>query len=254
VRMPFFKWYPADAESDERYASMTDSELGFFHRCLNKSWTNNGLPADLDELARLMKVKRSYLDRIWPRVGQCFTPSESDPSRMVNPRQEQERAHAILKSERATESVRTRYERRPNVSIRASESESISESVSESQKTEPLLLKGISPEVWDEFRTSYESSGKPLNEGDWDKACMEAVSQGLTDADIRDRVIPCLKAERLDWAEREVKMVPFPANWLKGRPWTRQGKPRPAPLTPEQRRQAAIDASWAGVGVGNGTR
>jgi hypothetical protein len=108
--LPYYRWYPADAEIDEKYASMTDAELGFYHRCLNKSWTNYGLPADLDALAAMMRVKRSYLDRVWVNVGKCFTPTDTVHQRLVNPRQEEEREYAISKSNKASSSSAHRVE------------------------------------------------------------------------------------------------------------------------------------------------
>lgn len=90
--LPYFRWYPADAETDELYSSLNDLELGFFHRCLNRSWRNTGLPADLDKLARAMKVTRKYLDRVWPMVAKLWY-TEGD--RVYNRRQEEERTKAI---------------------------------------------------------------------------------------------------------------------------------------------------------------
>lgn len=107
-----------------------------------------------------------------------------------------------------------------------------------------VMLKGISPAIWEDFKNRYTESGKALNEMDWNKAGMEAVTLDLTDADMTERVIPALVAELPGWANREIGMVPFPGNWLKTQSWTRKGKPRPAPLTREQRRQAEIDKSW----------
>jgi uncharacterized protein YdaU (DUF1376 family) len=131
--LPYFKWYPGDAETDEKYSSMTDAELGFYHRCLNRSWLNDGLPVNLDELARVMKVSRKYLDRVWTRVGMCFAVSDSSPDRMVNPRQEKERQKAKATSEHNkrpgnANASRPKREREPNGAIRAYESESVSES------------------------------------------------------------------------------------------------------------------------------
>jgi uncharacterized protein YdaU (DUF1376 family) len=121
--LPYFKWYPADAGMDENYSTMTDEELGFYHRCLNHSWINNGLPYELIDIARSLRVTTEYLDRVWPRVGKCFSCSDCVHPRWVNQRQEKERADAIAKSQKATKSVRTRYERRENVGIRASDSD-----------------------------------------------------------------------------------------------------------------------------------
>lgn len=107
--LPYMRWFPADAESDEKYSSMSDEELGFFHRCLNKSWTNNGLPCEMASLAAMMRVTPRYLARVWNRVGPCWYQSEG---RLYNRRQEEERTHARSKSESASNAVRTRYERR----------------------------------------------------------------------------------------------------------------------------------------------
>lgn len=110
--LPYMRWFPADADGDEKYASLNDEDLGFFHRLLNKSWINTGLPADLDELAGLMHISRAQLNKRWKKVGRCWN---QDGERLFNPRQEVERAYAIRKSERATESVQTRYRKATSV-------------------------------------------------------------------------------------------------------------------------------------------
>lgn len=125
--LPYFRWWVARAETDETYSTLTDQELGFYHRCLNKAWLNAGLPADPDALAKLMHVSRAYLDRVWVSVGKCWYTSGG---RLYNRTQEEERSHATTKSERAAASVRTRYERRTDELLprarksRKSESES----------------------------------------------------------------------------------------------------------------------------------
>lgn len=141
--LPYFKWYPSDAKADELYCSMSDEELGFFHRCLNHSWDNFGLPSDMEDLARLMHVTRENLDRLWVKVGRGFHLTDTIHPRWINKRQEEERDAAIQKSRKATDSVRTRYgkstnvdetklrnvyERSENVALRTYESESESES------------------------------------------------------------------------------------------------------------------------------
>lgn len=98
---------------------MDDRELGFYMRCLNHSWVNGSLPADQDELARVMRCTKTYLSKVWARVSRCFEPSENDASRLVNGRQEKERQKALEKSVKATESIRIRYERSKDVVPRA---------------------------------------------------------------------------------------------------------------------------------------
>ena len=110
--LPYFRWYPADAESDFRYSALSLPELGLFHRCLNFSWLNDGLPADPVEIGRSLRISSRDIKTLWPRVSECF---ELRDGRTFNRRQEEERIHARTKSERNTSAVRTRYERTSNV-------------------------------------------------------------------------------------------------------------------------------------------
>lgn len=103
--LPYFRWYPSDAETDEFYASLTDQELGFYHRCLNRSWINEGLPVDPGERARAFRVTRKYLDKMWVKVGGRFVSNECVKPRLVNPRQEEEREYASRKSDGASTSA-----------------------------------------------------------------------------------------------------------------------------------------------------
>ena len=101
--LPYFQWYPSDAESDDKYSSMTDEELGFFHRCLNKSWINHGIPADPDERARMISRSRDVADRLWQWAGKGWVPHPSDSSKIVHPRQELEREKAKSASDKRSE-------------------------------------------------------------------------------------------------------------------------------------------------------
>lgn len=95
---PYFRWWVADAETDEAYSSLSDPELGFFHRLLNRAWVNDGLPVDLDTLAASFRVSRKYLDKMWVRVGPLFPEDGATPARRRNKRQEAERENCFKKS------------------------------------------------------------------------------------------------------------------------------------------------------------
>jgi hypothetical protein len=71
-KAPWFPWYPKDCDTDEKVKAMDDAHFGFFVRCLNHSWLNDGLPSDLGELADTMLRKKNYVEKLWPRVGRCF--------------------------------------------------------------------------------------------------------------------------------------------------------------------------------------
>ncbi len=91
---------------------MTWAERGFYHWCLNYSWINNGLPAEESQIARAARMSPREFKKLWDIVGRCFTNVDGS---YRNRRQEEERTYATTKSERATASVRTRYERNANV-------------------------------------------------------------------------------------------------------------------------------------------
>ncbi len=88
AKPPSFQWYPKDCDTDENVRGMDDREFGFYMRCLNHSWLNNGLPGDLIELGRVMGKSQNYLEKIWNRVGKCF---ELRGGRFFNSTQEKQR-------------------------------------------------------------------------------------------------------------------------------------------------------------------
>jgi hypothetical protein len=103
---PAFQWYPKDCDSDEAVRAMDDREFGFFVRCLNHSWLNRGIPADLTELARVLGRPKKYIERLWVRVGKCFVSGEN--GRLVNPKQEEQRSvqEAFSESKRVAADTR----------------------------------------------------------------------------------------------------------------------------------------------------
>ncbi len=98
--LPYFKWYPGDAEGDDFYSlTLTNEELGIYHRLLNRAWMNDGITADLDVLAAFCRMSRDRFDEAWKKISKRWVVSPRDESKLVNPRQEEERAAAKLKSE-----------------------------------------------------------------------------------------------------------------------------------------------------------
>ncbi len=120
--LPYFKWYPSDAQTDFDYCAMSYEERGFYLSCLDLAWINGGLPTDMKELARAMHLKPGRLTRLWARVGKKF---ELYGDKLINPRQERERSIAVEKSKRAVESIKARYDRSTNELPRAFESVSV---------------------------------------------------------------------------------------------------------------------------------
>ncbi len=209
--LPYFKWYPSDAEMDQNFRAMDDAELGFYWRCLNHSWINEGLPSDPSERARVLRTPQKLADARWLRVGKCFTEVDG---KMVNPRQESERTDAIRKSETNRKNGAT-AKRTPKQndgertgdgladgSLRASDSDS--SNTPESWKEKKFL------EFWN---CVWWKTGKT---GAWRK--FKAVA---TTPEIADRIIAAAKAQGpgiLSAAARNGITAIHPETWLsKGR-------------------------------------
>jgi uncharacterized protein YdaU (DUF1376 family) len=108
--LPYFRWYPSDAQSDINYTGMTLEELGLFHLALNFSWMNDGLPDDDSQIARSLHLTVREARTVWSAIKERF-PVWPDGRRRNN-RQEGEREYAERKSSQATSAVRSRKDRK----------------------------------------------------------------------------------------------------------------------------------------------
>lgn len=88
AQKPYYRLYPWDFEMDEAVRGKDDAEFGFYIRCLNHAWMNDGIPANLEELERVIPGNRSQLEfeQLWEGVGHCFFPKPDDDSRLYSRR------------------------------------------------------------------------------------------------------------------------------------------------------------------------
>ena len=96
--LPYFRWFPADAETDDDYASMTNSQVGLYHRLLNRAWLNYGIPNDPEAIRKMLRLDAREFRRDWEQVRHKFVADPQQLNRLVNPRMEEERSHAKAKS------------------------------------------------------------------------------------------------------------------------------------------------------------
>jgi uncharacterized protein YdaU (DUF1376 family) len=106
---PAFQFYPKDFLTDEAVAVMSDEELGFYFRCLCYAWLNDGLPADPDRLARVLGRTREHVSRMWQAVGCCWHIDLQRQDRLVNRRQEAQRAQYQSLSEERRNAANKRW-------------------------------------------------------------------------------------------------------------------------------------------------
>ncbi len=71
-KSPAFQFYPRDWISSLNVKLMTNSERGAYMNLLSHCWLNNGLPQDLDSLAKLADEPLDSFKTIWKRVEKCF--------------------------------------------------------------------------------------------------------------------------------------------------------------------------------------
>lgn len=153
--LPYFRWYPADAESDFRYSSLSLAERGLFHAAINCSWVNDGLPNNEALVGKALHLTVRELRVFWPKVKECFF--VSDDGKLRNKRQEEERTHATQKSVRNAFAARSRSVRSANDAQHAraradSDSDSVSEYESVKVKKVVSLVFNEWWDVWSSVR------------------------------------------------------------------------------------------------------
>lgn len=237
LKLPYFKWYPKDFEVDENVKLMNLEEIGLYALCLNHAWINGSLPADQSEIARAMKIPAKAFSRIWPRVAPCF--AAGTEGRLINGRQEKERALAISKSESATKAVRSRYERSSDDVPRAvahsgSESEhgpSVVVVSSEEEKPEVSLAKIPSiPRFGPQFERvigAFLAAGVLLGDPD-----VLATATEWSQIPVAEHFAAANLAETKA-RKTEARFMGLPANFLRKREWARTGPGRVLPVPVE---------------------
>jgi uncharacterized protein YdaU (DUF1376 family) len=100
--LPFYKYYPADIDIDTGH--LTAEQFGAYQRLLNASWTREGLPTDLAQLALVARVaEKRFVERVWPAIEGFWSVNGSG---LVNRRQEREREAALESHQRRVEAGR----------------------------------------------------------------------------------------------------------------------------------------------------
>lgn len=88
---PAVLWFGSDFYEDERVLQMTYEQQGVYQRLLWIAHRNEGLPADVAAIARMLGLPRQrFARRIWPAIAPCWQPGAE--GRLVQSRQEEERA------------------------------------------------------------------------------------------------------------------------------------------------------------------
>lgn len=98
---PAFQFYAKDFLSSSKVQRMTLTEVGVYILLLAHNWLSGGLPADVGEIAKIVKVSPVRFQKMW--AGPLSEAFVKRGTRLVNPRLEDERQKQIAFRQRQSE-------------------------------------------------------------------------------------------------------------------------------------------------------
>lgn len=232
-KLPYFKMYPADCDSDEHFRLMSFEQRGLYWTLLNHAWQNDGLPLSVDDIRDLCRLSQGDFDRMWERVSKCF---EIVDGRFRNRRQEKERAEVRSKSEQSADAARQMHARKPSAHASAerpqdsrgadavprayeSVSEPDSEDFSKSENQEaPKTEVAVVDRQLEELLFMFAALGRGMTVGD--RIRCENEWKAL---ELPDRVAAArhARASLPEWQTRPTEKIAQPWNYLRERHWER---------------------------------
>ena len=94
---PAFLFYPYDWMQSETVRAMSYEQRGVYLELLAMAWLEGSIPADEDRLRRMVGLSVARWAKVWPLISECW--AANGEQRLVNPRQEHERATRREKAE-----------------------------------------------------------------------------------------------------------------------------------------------------------
>jgi uncharacterized protein YdaU (DUF1376 family) len=233
-KLPWYKTYPADCDSDENFRLMTFGQRGLYWTLLNHAWLNDGLPPAVDDIRDLCRLPQADFNRMWERVSKCF---EMIDGRFRNRRQEQERSEARSKSEQSADAARKMHARKPSAHASAerpqdsrradavphayeSVSESASEdfSKSENQETPKTEVAVVNSAALEDLLGMFIALGRGMTGSDRMRCENEWNALALLD---QMRAVQHARASLPEWRTRPTDKIAQPWNYLRERHWER---------------------------------
>jgi uncharacterized protein YdaU (DUF1376 family) len=220
MNAPAFQFYAADFLADAAVMAMTYEERGVYITLLALGWREGSIPADRSAQARLLKLSKARMERIWPALTSRFVPA-SQGGWLVNPRLERERQRQANWRDKSSKGGRSK--RQPYGNQIASDTpllppkggaslqSSSSSSSASSGKTGSTPLVGF-----DQFKTIYpRRENWPEAEKAWRQVGASPHLVAIV-ADVQRRL------ESHEWEPRvkdRRRFIPMPASYLRARRW-----------------------------------
>lgn len=94
-----------------RVRAMTPEAKGCYIDLLVYGWKHSGIPARPVELRALTGLSSGRFRRVWEQVGPMWQNKPGDPGRLINERQERERAEVAATSQRMRAIANARWKK-----------------------------------------------------------------------------------------------------------------------------------------------
>ncbi len=107
-KAPAFQFYPKDYLSDPRVRAMGFEQRGLYWEAICLCWMEGTLPADMGELAAILRCPVKRIRKIWPLIGRCF---DQHGDRLTHKRLDKERTAQADSRERRADAARKRWEK-----------------------------------------------------------------------------------------------------------------------------------------------
>jgi len=112
LKSPAFQFYPGDFLSDLNVIVMTGQEVGAYALLMSVCWIENGLPADMDDLAHIARMDVQAFEESWnKRLKRCFLLRED--GKWDQPRLQAERLKQQEFSRKMSEAATRRHHPEP---------------------------------------------------------------------------------------------------------------------------------------------
>jgi uncharacterized protein YdaU (DUF1376 family) len=108
-KSPAFQFYPKDFISSTKVQRMSLTEIGAYTLLLSHCWLDSGLPSDIAQLARIVKVKDRQFARMWKgALSECFYEKQG---KLQNDRLDKERKKQAEYRRRQTDAAHARWDK-----------------------------------------------------------------------------------------------------------------------------------------------
>jgi hypothetical protein len=129
---PWMPWYAADWLNDRDVMAMHRIARSMYFDLLNHEWIGGPLPDDVAEIARILGEDKRSVAPHWPTIRARFVVDSS--SKLVHIKLESMKNRARIKSEKASNSAKSRHEAHANALLELSCDRDASQSQSQSHK------------------------------------------------------------------------------------------------------------------------